>query len=63
MASMPSACPAWAGTVLPPRGNNEAVKTRFDPPAEHLAFHPNEEGEADIPVVFTDPLPIVIDAF
>jgi hypothetical protein len=29
---------------------------------EHLAFHPIEEGEADIPVVFADPLPIVIDA-
>jgi transglutaminase-like putative cysteine protease len=45
-----------------PRGDTEAVKTRFDPPTEHLAFHSIEEGEADIPVVFADPLPIVIDA-
>jgi transglutaminase-like putative cysteine protease len=45
-----------------PRGNNQTVDARFDPPVEHLAFHPNEKGEADIPIVFTDPLPIVIDA-
>jgi transglutaminase-like putative cysteine protease len=45
-----------------PRGDTAKVKTRFDPPEEHLAFRPSLEGEADIPVVFADPLPIVIDA-
>ena len=47
---------------IDPRGNTESVDARFDPPTEHLAFVPSAGGETDIRIVFTDPLPIVVQA-
>lgn len=47
---------------IDPRGNKAEVDTQFDPPVERLAFRPKMAGEIDIPVVFSDPLEIVIEA-
>ncbi len=43
------------------RGNKTEVDAQFDPPVERLAFMSKFEGEIDFPVVFTDPLEIVIE--
>lgn len=45
-----------------PRGNKPGVKTDFMPPTENLAFELNIPGEADLPEIWADPLPIVIDS-
>lgn len=42
------------------RGNKEGVAARFTPPVEKLAFPANIEGEADLPEIWTEPLPIVV---
>lgn len=47
---------------IDPRGNKAGVNSRFDPPVEHLAFQTDLEGEADIPLVFADPLEVVTEA-
>ncbi|MEW6102941.1 MAG: transglutaminase family protein [bacterium] len=44
-----------------PRGNKEGVNAQFEPPKEHLAFHINLEGEADLPEVWSDPLPVIVN--
>lgn len=43
-----------------PRGNKEGVDARFTPPVERLAFAINERVEADLPEVWTEPLPVVV---
>ena len=45
-----------------PRGNRPGVDAQFVPPAERLAFDAAMPGEALLPEVWADPLPIVIDA-
>jgi transglutaminase-like putative cysteine protease len=45
-----------------PRGNRADVDAQFAPPGEHLAFAVQHEGEADLPEVWPDALPIVVDA-
>jgi transglutaminase-like putative cysteine protease len=53
---------------LDPRGNRpgvdavDAVDAQFDPPVERLAFRLTAPGEADLPEVWPDPLPIVVEA-
>ncbi len=42
------------------RGNKATVDARFSPPIEQLAFQLNLEGEADLPDIFSDPLPEVV---
>jgi hypothetical protein len=43
------------------RGNKQDVDARCEPPHEYLAYNADMEGELNIPVVFDQPLPIVID--
>lgn len=43
------------------RGNKAAINARFTPPIEQLAFKLNLEGEADLPEIFSDPLPEVVN--
>ncbi|MCK9581304.1 MAG: transglutaminase family protein [Methanoregula sp.] len=43
------------------RGNKPGVDARFDPPDEYLAYNPCEPGEGDLPGIFTEPLPEVVD--
>ena len=47
---------------LDPRGNNDTVNARFDPPREVLCYRPHLPGEADLPEIWPDPLPVVIEA-
>ena len=43
------------------RGNKPGIHTEFTPPAESLAYTPRLAGEADLPGIFADPLPVVLD--
>jgi transglutaminase-like putative cysteine protease len=43
------------------RGNRDGVDAQFVPPREQLAFSITMAGEADLPEVWPDPLPVVID--
>lgn len=44
------------------RGNKTGVDAQFVPPVERLAFTLVEEGEADLPDIWADPLPEVVAA-
>ncbi len=44
------------------RGNKDDVCAEFCPPDEKLAFPIISEGEADLPEIWAEPLPIVISA-
>lgn len=43
------------------RGNKEGVSAKFCPPVERLAFPIVSDGEADLPEVWAEPLPIVVE--
>jgi transglutaminase-like putative cysteine protease len=44
------------------RGNNESIKTDFNPPHEHLAYKSNVDiGEVDLLEIYNQPLQVVID--
>jgi transglutaminase-like putative cysteine protease len=45
-----------------PRGNRADVDAQYAPPVEHLAFPTALPGEADVPGIFADPLPVVVEA-
>lgn len=45
-----------------PRGNKEGVMAEFTPPVEKLAFPILTEGEADLPEIWAEPLPIITDS-
>ena len=45
-----------------PRGNRADVAAQFVPPVEQLAFPIAVPGEADVPGIFADPLPVVVEA-
>lgn len=44
-----------------PRGNRDGIDAQFTPPVEQLAFEPRLPGEADLPEIWPDPLPIVVE--
>lgn len=46
---------------IDPRGNRTDLATSFDPPIEHLAFVPQQNGERTIDRVFSDPLTVVVE--
>jgi transglutaminase-like putative cysteine protease len=45
-----------------PRGNKAGVDAEFDPPIERLAFSIAGPGEANLPLVYAEPLPVVVSA-
>jgi transglutaminase-like putative cysteine protease len=45
-----------------PRGNRTDVNAHFVPPVEQLAFAIKIAGEADVPDIWPDPLPVVVEA-
>jgi transglutaminase-like putative cysteine protease len=47
---------------LDPRGNRTGIDAQFVPPTERLAFAIARPGEADLPEIWADPLPLVVDA-
>jgi transglutaminase-like putative cysteine protease len=42
------------------RGNKEGVNSQFSPPQEQLAFPINSKFEADLPEIWSEPLPIIV---
>lgn len=44
----------------PPRGHEPAVDAQFDPPHEQLAFAIQFPGEATLPEIHAEPLPVVV---
>lgn len=44
------------------RGNKEGVNARFTPPVEQLAFPVNEPEERDLPEIWSEPLPVIVQA-
>ena len=53
--------PATGWYRIDARGNRADVDARFMPPIERLAFATTAPGEADLPEIWTDPLPIVVE--
>jgi transglutaminase-like putative cysteine protease len=45
-----------------PRGNKPGINAQFNPPQEQLAFPIQVKGEANLPEIWSEPLPIVIGA-
>jgi hypothetical protein len=43
------------------RGNKQGVSAEFCPPVEKLAFPIVTPGEADLPEIWAEPLPVVTD--
>lgn len=43
------------------RGNKPGVDAAFCPPEERLAYIPTAPGECDLPGLFADPLPEIVD--
>lgn len=54
--------PAIGWYRLDPRGNKAGINAQFTPPVEQLAFPIHIAGEADLPEIWPDPLPVVITA-
>jgi hypothetical protein len=54
--------PRYGWYRIDPRGNRTDVDSQFTPPIEQLAFRVRLPGEADLPEIWTDPLPVVIEA-
>ena len=44
-----------------PRGNRTGVDAQFIPPTEQLAFSVRLPGEADLPGIWPDPMPVVVN--
>lgn len=44
------------------RGNKDGVAAEFCPPVEKLAFAPRLQGERDLPEIWAEPLPLIVDA-
>ena len=44
------------------RGNKPGIDARFAPPVEYLAFAVREREERMLPEIWTEPLPVVVDA-
>jgi transglutaminase-like putative cysteine protease len=47
---------------LDARGNKQGVDAQFCPPVEKLAFALMVEGEADLPEIWPEPLPVIVKA-
>ena len=43
------------------RGNREGVNAQFNPPQEQLAYEVKIDGEADLPEIWPNPLPVVAE--
>jgi transglutaminase-like putative cysteine protease len=47
---------------IDPRGNKPGLQAQFDPPREALPFTPSGPGEGDLPGIWAEPLPVVVEA-
>ena len=53
--------PEFGWYRIDPRGNKPGVNAEFCPPTEKLAFAIQFPGEADLPEIWPEPLPIVVE--
>jgi transglutaminase-like putative cysteine protease len=44
------------------RGNRQGIDAQFVPPKEKLAYEPRLPGELNFQTIFTEPLPVVVEA-
>ena len=54
--------PSFGWYRIDPRGNRAGIDAQCAPPVERLAFAMTVPGEADLPEIWADPLPCVIEA-
>ncbi len=54
--------PEYGWYRVDPRGNRAGIDAQFVPPLEQLAFPIVLAGEADLPEIWADPLPVVVEA-
>lgn len=54
--------PRFGWYRIDPRGNRTDIDAQFTPPVERLAFRVRLPEEADLPEIWTDPLPVVVEA-
>ena len=54
--------PEYGWYRIDARGNKPGINAEFTPPVERLAFPIITAGEADLPEIWSEPLPSVIDA-
>lgn len=54
--------PEYGWYRIDPRGNKPEVRAEFTPPVERLAFELRVPGEADLPEIWPEPLPVVVEA-
>ncbi len=54
--------PRYGWYRIDPRGNRTGVNSQFTPPIEQIAFRVRLPEEADLPEIWTDPLPVVIES-
>lgn len=54
--------PQYGWYRIDPCGNRPGVDAEFTPPVEQIAFQPRLLGEVDLPEIWPDPLPIVVQA-
>ena len=54
--------PSFGWYRVDPRGNRKGIDAQFAPPVEHLAFRASLLGEADLPEIWADPLPVIVEA-
>ena len=53
--------PAFGWYRIDPRGNKPGIKAEFCPPVEKLAFALQFPEETDLPEIWPEPLPVVVD--
>jgi len=53
--------PQFGWYRIDPRGNRADIDAQFTPPLERLAFRVRLPEEADLPEIWADPLPVVVD--
>ncbi|MDE3020869.1 MAG: transglutaminase family protein [Pseudomonadota bacterium] len=46
---------------IDPRGDGQGISTCFNPPMEFLAFPADKQGEAMLPEIWPEPLPVVVE--
>jgi transglutaminase-like putative cysteine protease len=52
----------WGWYRVDARGNKPGVNARFEPPQEALAFPIRTPNERDLPEIWAEPLPLIVEA-
>jgi transglutaminase-like putative cysteine protease len=53
--------PEYGWYLIDARGNKQGVDAQFCPPTEKLAFSIKEKSETDLPLIWAEPLDVVVD--